>query len=380
MFKQKILFLAAALVSMLALLPACRTFPIDSRLPDGLAAEKIASVEEGSPFALSPDGNVVALVSSGLKMFHIGFKEQIDLSSSSPEKIAWSPFGDYLAAIYHKDGKSTIITYDQHGIPVAEAKVDDFLTDLGWLSEDQIYAGGLNVKNYKFGSNFSSSFYRWSPGRDLPVAIDLRNTTIQPSTFSKWKPVLERGPMMSLAGQTAQFLYLHPVAPPLANPYYKLIIRDIETGNELETANFNLNSDGGSFSADGETILFGDGNGSVKLFDPWSEETLQSVATPGNNLVISPDSTTWFADGALFRNSSMVTPLAPGVARFAPDGSLLLISSSGSLYMVTGLKKAEGSLYAPSLVEKIQKLRSMRVQGLITPEEYKESIKRITTQ
>jgi WD40 repeat protein len=379
MFRRRILLLAAALVSTLTLLSSCRTLPIDGRLPDGLAAEKITSVEEGSPFAVSPDGNVVAMVSSGLKMFHIGFKEQIDLSGDSPEKVAWSPFGSFLAALYRKDGKSTIITYDQHGILVAEAKVDDVLTDLGWLSDDEIYAGGLNIKNYKFGSNYRSIFYRWSPGRGLPVAISLRDTTILPLTFSKWKSLLERGPMTESAGQTAQILYLHPVAPPLFAPYYKLIIRDLETGKELEPVNFNLNSDGGSFSADGETILFGDGNGSVKLFNPWSEETLHTVTTPGKSPVLSPDGATWFADGTLFRNSSMVTPLAPGEARFTPDGSRLLISSGGSLYLVTGLKKAEGSLFVPSLVDKIQKLRSMRVQGLVTPAEYKETLKRITT-
>jgi WD40 repeat protein len=380
MFRQRILLLAAALVSTLTLLSACRTLPIDGRLPDGLAAEKITSVKEGSPFAVSPDGNVVALVSSGLKLFHIGLKEQVDVSSDSPEKLAWSPFGNFLAALFRKDGKSTIITYDQHGIFVAEAKVDDALTDLGWLSENEIYAGGLGVKNYKFGSNYRSIFYRWNPGRALPVANDLRDTTLQPPTFRKWKTALERGPMIDSAGQTAQILYLHPVDPPLFTPYYKLIIRDLETGKELDSAHFSFNSDGGSFSADGESLLFGDGDGSVKLFNPWSEETLHTVATPGKSPVFSPDGATWFADGTLFRNSSIVTPLAPGVARFTPDGSRLLISSSGSLYLVTGLKKAEGSLFAPSLVDKIQKLRSMRVQGLVTPAEYKETLKRITTQ
>jgi Tol biopolymer transport system component len=222
--------------------------------------------------------------------------------------------------------------------------------------------------------------YRWSPGRGLPVAIDLRDTTLQPSTFGKWKTALERGPMIDLAGQTAQILYLHPVDPPLFTPYYKLIIRDLETGKELEMANVSFSSEGGSFSADGESLLFGDGNGSVKLFNPWSEEALHTVATPGKSPVFSPDGTAWFADGTLFRNSSMVTPLAPGVARFTPDGSRLLISSSGSLYQVTGLKKAEGPLLAPSFADKIQKLRSMRVQGLVTPAEYKETLRRITTQ
>lgn len=130
MCRQRILLLAAAAVSVLTLLSACRTLPIDGRLPEGLSAEKITPVDEDSPFALSPDGNVVAIASSGLKMFHIEMKEQIDLSGNSPEKLAWSPLGNFLAAIFRKDGKSKIIVYDQHGIQVAETTTEDNLTGL----------------------------------------------------------------------------------------------------------------------------------------------------------------------------------------------------------------------------------------------------------
>jgi len=380
MFRQRLTLLVAAAVAVLALLSACRTLPIDGRLPEGLSAEKITSVDEESPFALSPDGNVVAIVSSGLKIFHIALKEQIALSGDSPEKLAWSPFGNFLAAIFRKDGKSTLIIYDQHGIPIAEAIIDDALTALGWLSEDEVFAGGIKVKEYKFGSNYRSILYRWNPGRSIPAASDLRNTTIQPSTYSSWKAALSRGPLIEPVGQSAQILYLQPAAPPLFAPYYRLIIRDIDTGKELESGNVSLNSEGGSFSADGETLLIGDGIVSTKLYNPWSEETLFTGATPGKSSALSPDGATWFADGSLFRNSKMVTALAPGVARFTPDGSRLIIRSGGSLYMVSGLKPAEGALFVPSLTAKISKLRSMRVQGLVTPAEYKETLKGITAQ
>src|SRR6185369_14203322 len=115
MSRQRLPLLVAAAVAVLALLSACRTLPIDGKLPEGLSAEKIASVDNGSPLAVSPDGNVVALASSGLKMFHIALKEQIDLSENSPEKLAWSPLGNSLAALFRKEGKSIVIVYDQHG-------------------------------------------------------------------------------------------------------------------------------------------------------------------------------------------------------------------------------------------------------------------------
>jgi len=378
MFRRKTPLLVAAFVSFLTLLSACRTLPVDGKLPEGLSAEKIASVDEGSPFAVSPDGNVIAMVSSGLKMRHIALKEQIDLTGDSPEKLAWSPFGNSLAAVFRKNGKSTIVVYDQHGVPIADSSTEEILTTLGWLSENEIFAGGFRVKSYKFGSNYRSILFRWSPGRGLPVVSELRDSTIQPATYTKWKTALERGPMIQPVGQSAQILYLQPVTPPLFSPYYRAIIKDLETGKELESASVSLKSDGGTFSADGESLLIGDGIGSTKLYNPWSEETLFKSATPGSNPALSPDGVTWFSDGTLFRSSTKVTPLAPGIARFTPDGSRLIITSGGSLYVVSGLKPAEGALFVPSLAEKINKLRSMRVQGLVTADEYKETLKRIT--
>lgn len=372
------ILLITALISMV-LLTACQTLPINGTLPDGLVAEKIASVDKGSVLALSPDGNVVAIVSDGLKLLHVPSKEHVSLGERIPLKLAWSPLGYYLAALYAKDGASSIAIYDQYGIAIAEEAFAVRLTDLGWLSEDELIAGGVRIKSYKFGHNYQSLFFRWKPGRDKPTESILRDTTLQPATVAKAHSLLERGPMLELSPQSAALLYLHPVDPPVFSPYYKLIMKDLASGRELEIASAGLNSAGGKFSADGERILYADGNGTTLLYNPWSEEIIRKASTFGRNPALSPEGENWIADGSLFRKDGTVIPLAgEAVAQFSTDGSRIIIRGGGDLYLLSGLKPAEGTMFVPAVAEKVTKLRSLRMQGLVTPAEYKESLQRIS--
>lgn len=370
---------SATLLLFPLLLAACQTLPLNGKLPDNLAATKIASVDQDSPFAVAPDGIVVALVDGGLQLFHIPTRQQVPLSASTPRKLAWSPFGNSLAALFREGEKSRVITYDQYGTAIAEAVIAAPLTDIGWLSENELALGGQLIKSYKFGSNFQNVLYRWKPGRDTPVVNNLRNSTLQPATVNKWHALLARGPLMDFSSQTPLVSYLQPVEPPLFTPYYKVIVRDLASGRELEVATVSLSSAGARLSADGEKILFGDGKGSTVLRNPWSEEVLGNVSSPGLSPALSADAGSWFADGALFRNGALLTQLAPAAAaQFTPDGSRLVLQTGGDLYLLTGLKAADGALFVPALNEKIQKLRSLRAEGLISPKDYQQALARIT--
>jgi hypothetical protein len=321
------------------------------------------------------------MVSDGLKLFHILSKEQVSLGERSPVKLAWSPLGYSLAAIFAKEGGSSIVVYDQFGTPIAESPVNARLTDLAWLSEDELAAGGVRITTYKFGSNYESLFFRWKPGRDMPAENSLRDSTLQRATFAKFKTLLERGPMLDLSAQSGTLLYLHPVEPPMFPPYYKLIMKDLASGKELELASVSLNAGGGRFSADGEKILYSDGNGTTMLYNPWIEETIRKTATMGSNPALSPEGDNWVCDGVLFRKEEAAMSLAEGAeAQFSIDGSKIMVSGDGGLYLLSGLKSAEGTMFVPAVAEKVAKLRSMRAQGLITPKEYKESLRRITEQ
>lgn len=363
---------------LLIIFTGCTTLPIDGSLPNGLTARQITTVESGSAYAVSPDGTVAAVFKSGLKLFHIPTGEHLQIGMAKPDALAWSPMGFSLAALYRTPGKSRIVIHDQIGLPMTEQTLNDDITDLCWLSEQELAAGGLRVKSYKFGTNYKSILYLWKPGRNLPVITELRDSTLRPATFLKWQAQLERGPLLS-AGLSARYIaYLHPVDPPLFTPYYKIILRDLGTGQEIDIANAGLATGGAKFSADGEKLIYGDGNGSILLLNPWSNEQLKTISSPGEALTLSPDSATWFADGAVFTGDRPPVLLTTGgEAAFTNDSSRLFVRSGATLYQLTGIKPADGSLFVPEVAEKIAKLRSMRFQGLITAADYKSSLERI---
>jgi len=319
------------------------------------------------------------MVDGGLHILHIPSRESIPLDKRTPLKLAWSPLGYSLAAIFAKDTGSSIAIYDQHGTAIAEESVAVRLTDLGWLSEDELVAGGLRIKSYKFGHNYQSLFFRWKPGRDVPAENGLRDTTLQPATVAKAQALLQRGPLLEIAPQSGTLLYLHPVDPPVFTPYYKLIMKDLDSGRELEIASVALNSNGGRFSADGEKILYADGSGTTLLYNPWTEEVIRKTNTFGMNPALSPSGENWISDGKLFRKDGAAIPLADGAsAQFSTDESMAILCGGSALYQLTGLKPAEGTMFVPSVAEKVAKLRSLRIQGLVTPAEYKENLHQLT--
>ena len=363
---------------MLTVIAGCSTLPLEGNLPNGLTAKQITTVESGSAFAISPDGAVAAVFKSRLQLFHIPTQESHQIGDKKPAALAWSPMGYSLAALYRTPGRSRIVIHDQLGLPMAEQTLNDEITGISWLSEQEIAADGLRIKNYKFGTNYKSILYRWKPGIDLPVLTELKDSTLRQSIFVKWQALLARGPLLSASVSSGYIAYLHPVDPPLFAPFYKIIIRDIATGREIDAGNAGLTSAGAKFSADGEKLLYGDGNGNMFLLNPWSNEQIIKVNTPGESLALAPDGTSWFADGTLFARNRPPAQLANGGdAAFTTDSSRLLISSGAHLYQVTGFKPAEGSLFIPEVAEKVAKLRSMRLQGLITAADYKASMERI---
>jgi hypothetical protein len=371
------LVLLAVVFAMAA--AGCSGLPIAGPLPAGLAAEKIARIDEGSTeFAISPDGKVAAFADSGLKLILSATGERVAVSPTSPRKLAWSPSGEILAAVYRNGEKSSIITYDRRGGRTAETGVEGVVTDLAWLSERELIAGALLVTRYKFGSNYKSIIHRWQPGSSAPVNTTLRDSTLQPRTTARWQALLDRGPMLDLSASHDYILYLHPYDPPLLTPYYRLILRELATGREMEIANQGLTAGGGRFSADGETILYGDGMARTTVYDPWTEETLGSRRSSGQNLELSPAGSYWFADGVLFVGDAPVASLTPGaIARFSPDGRELFVAGGGILYRLSGLNPDGKDRPAATRPEKLRQLRSWRLEGLISAIEYREAIERL---
>ncbi len=375
-----LLFLFFAATSLL-LLGGCSTLPITGPLPDNLTAEKVASIDEQSPLAISPDSKVVALNSSGLKLFHLPTGQQVDVSARNAHRAAWSPLGYSLAASFTTGGTSTLVTYDQYGIKVAEAEVEGEITDLAWLSEHELLAASVTITTYKFGNNFKTLLHRWLPGRNTPTSTPLRDSTLQSVTVRTWLPLLRRGPMLDISRTADQILYMHPLDPPVFKPYYKLILRDLTNGKEMEIASLGMTSSGGRFTADSELIFYGDGAGKTTVYNPWTDEAVRRFNAAGRTLEISPAGDYSFVDGALYHGDTRVAMLAPeGVGRFTPDGRQLLVAARNDLYLLKGLQPANDRLLPVAQLEKLLQPRVWRLDNLISAKEYKETLERIKRQ
>lgn len=373
---RSISVLFAVVFALLA--AACSTLPMRGGLAEGVTATRLAKVDKASPFALSPDGTVVAMVSSGLKLYHTVFKEEILLEGGAPIALAWSPRGFFLAAVFARGDESRIVIYNQYGTPIAEEVLKARLSSVSWLSDDELIAGGARVKSYTFGVNYQSLFYRWQPGRGLPVEKLLRDSTLRQTTVDGAKPAFERGPMIDIARQSAVLLYLHPVDPPVFTPYYRLIVRDLESGSELEAASVSLNSGGARFSADGERILYSDGSGSTVLYNPWTETVLRKSRAQGLNPALSPEGENWFSDGAYFRKDGSAMLLAQGAeAEFSRTGDSIIYRDGEELTLIAGIGQSEGIMFVPAVAEKVAGLRAKRIQGVITPKEYDAKIREL---
>jgi hypothetical protein len=379
MNQTRLLMLLLLLAGTVLLQSGCSRLPITGQLPANLAATKLADLDDDSPLAISPDGKVAAISTDGLKLFHIPTRQQVEVSTLKPRKLAWSPRGFGLAASYAGDNTSTIVTYDHQGIKVAETRVTGEVTDLAWLSERELLAASITLTGYKFGSTYRALMHRWTPDSGQPETTPLRDTTLQPATTRNWLGHLVRGPMLDLARPADQILYLQPVDPPLFTPYYKLILRDLASGREMDVASLGMATSGGQFTADGELVVYGNGVDRTTVYDPWSGETVGSIPTSGKNLQISPAGDYCLSDGALYRGDKLVVMLAPGgIGRFTPDGRQLLLAADNALYLLDGLQPATDRLLPVDQLKKLLQPRTWRIDGLISPREYRETRERIT--
>jgi hypothetical protein len=375
----RILPLLLLVATTLLLQPGCSRLPVTGPLPSNLTATKIADLDEASPMAIAPDGRVVAISSSGLKLLHIPTRQQVEVSRTTPREVAWSPRGYSLAASYPTGTGSTIVSYDYQGIKLAETQVQGEITDLTWLSEEEILAASVTITNFKFGSNYKTVIHRWLPAKMQLTSTPLRDTTLQLATVRNWLPLLVRGPRLDLSRTADQILYVQPIDPPLFTPYYKLILRDLTSGRELELASVGMSTSGGRFTADGELVVYGNGADKTTVLDPWTDETVGSFKAAGTNLQISPTGEYRFSDGALYHGDKLVTMLAPGgIGSFTPDGRHLLLSAGKALYLLEGLQPASDELLPVDHLKKLLQPRAWRLEGIISPKEYKETRERIT--
>lgn len=361
-----------------AWITGCAHLPMTGALPDGARITEVARVDAAAPFALDPQGELIAYGSAGLTLKELGSGHDRPVAAPAPTALAWSPDGKQLAASFLLGEESVLKLCDRQGGVLKETRLAGRVKSLVWRSSTEILAFAVQQRNFSFGSRLTELLYRWD-GTGKPAETILHETTLMPATLRRWGDMLLRPLTFSLSPLGDEILYPRLHAPPLFTPYLQLVLRNLDGGAELEVAEVSLHSAGGAFSGDGEWLLYGDGEGESRLFDPWGKQLLAAFPTPGRSVALSPSGRYLLLDGRLYRDGKEIASFpAASAGAFSATGGRLLIRYGERLYLVNGLPDEPPVPIGPAERDRLRQLRKWREEGLITDTEYRASRKRMS--
>lgn len=139
---------------------------------------------------------------------------------------------------------------------------------MAWHPSSDLLLVTSEIQAYSFGANFKVQLYRWN-GQDPPSSRLLTDTTLKPLTLARWQTRLPAlpGPVLSPQRDVLAFLRLHD--PPAFDPYLKVVLISLDGKGELVLGNQAMPGVPLSFTADGETLRWAEGDGRTVEVQPW---------------------------------------------------------------------------------------------------------------
>ena len=363
------------LCSRLALLPlmvgalsGCARLMPGSPLPAGFSIRELAKADDGSPFAASRSGGFATVAKGELQVIDaagVG-REIAEIGASA---LCYSPSGERLAAAVPEGDGSRLRLFDRQGTLAGAATVAGRVTSLVWRSESQLLAATLDIGPVASGSRLRSRLYLWN-GSTAPSATTLSEVTVPGAELPQ--KTLSRTLSLALSPYGDEIAYSSLKNRPLFSPYQGITVRHLESGAEHEVGRTSVGSGGPIYMPDGESLLVGDSGALTRRLSIPDGREMDAWPSPGSYPAISPSGSYLFLDGGLYENGRSVLSF-PSRARglFLPDGSGLLLSYGGKLYLVSGLKEPPAPK-PPADPERLLRLRRLRSLGLISEREYKK--------
>lgn len=363
-------FLTLALVGCAQ--PMAKLLP----LPNGLSLQEISPLKPTTPVAVSRDGAQIAVGHKGLRVRSLVDGSEIVIKGVIPTALAFSPDGTRLAAAFTRGAESELIIFHSGtGVALNRVNASGQIRSLLWRTEGILAVADL-VQSYKFGSNFQNYLYLWDTIGPLRRE-KIHDVTLDPITLKTWGEQIATIPAPHLSPWGDEILLARLIDPPAFDPYLKLVIRHLETGEERQVVS-GLPLDGGAadYLAAGDRIIHWSSTGALSV-DPWQEEAGERFSSPGRTIATSPGGEILWLDGKILRQESELLQL-PHDARpvvVLADGRLFF-RWQDRLWQLSGLP-VEGSTPALDTQQRdrVLRLRKLRAQGLITPEEYLEQMK-----
>lgn len=166
-------------------------------------------------------------------------------------------------------GVSHLQLLDPSGMqPPATLQLPGEVTWLGWHPSNEILIVAAEIKPYSFGANYKVQLYRWN-GRTQPSSRLLTDASLKPLTLARWQAGLTAlpRPVLGPQGDVLAFLRLHD--PPAFDPYLKLVLISLDGEGEMVLGSQAMPGAPLTFSADGESLSWTEGDGRIVDVHPW---------------------------------------------------------------------------------------------------------------
>lgn len=352
----------------------CARLPLSGKLAETVTPSRLAAIDPGAPVALDPANRLFAFGRDGLRLLDRSTGKETILNKANPAAIAWNPAGTRLAAAFPQGSASQVVLYESGGKEAARTEVSGSVCAISWLTRDELFFAALEVKPFSFGTDRREMLYHWNC-KDAPVATILGTTNVKPLTRSRFPWIVSGGLQLVVSPLGDEILFTRFFDPPAFQPYFRIILRHLGTGQEREIASISLDR-GRAIFADAETVLYGDGVEAAHLVDPWENRKIASYPLSGHALATS--GSLMAIDDHLYENGKEIATI-PGssVIGFTQEGTGMLLRHENSVYLLEGLPKQSKK---PEAQQKLLQLRQWRSEGLITPGEYQEMMERILNQ
>lgn len=362
---------------LLFLLSGCATGAGVGPLPEGLRIQTVSTINPRAAVAWSPDGRRVALTRKGLRIVDSHDQSEQKIDQQSPLFISWHPNNNSLYAAFADGTNSQLRKYRIGEKGFTELTVNGRIVWLDPAPGTKIHFATIVVKNYSFGSNYQQILYSWEEGK-APVPSPLVNTTLKPLTQKRLQDDIYKTAHISIAPLKDEVLFARLHDPPMIDPFFKLVLKNLATGKMRVLAEINLSSDGGLLVDDGEKVLFGDGFSQTKLISPYRKNRLQSWPLSGRSLAVSASGKYLFSDGVLFSGNEKIAKFPKqSTVWFSPLGDSLLLAADKRLYLISGLSDQPSAMIDQNQVPTLLNLRRWRSEGLIDDIEYQTSRQRL---
>lgn len=370
------MFHCLVLISLL-FAASCARLPVTGPEAERLTVERVARLDSGRVYAITPDGGRLAYVRDGLHLLRLADGDDRVITPKSAVALAWSADGALLAAATALAEGSELEVYNSDGKLLHERKLPGAIGALFWPAPEVVAAMAMEFKGYSFGVSLRESLLRWALPGEIST-VTLHETVLKPTTARQMGGaalLAAMHPVVSPLGD--ELLYNKLLDPPAFVPYMNNVIRNLTGNRERVIGSDTLRPAEMVFSADGEVVYKDNGVGQPVQIVPWSEGDVVTAPLDGRVRAVCGNNCYLFADGRVVRDGRLLARFPPLETGFFTDDGRLLITCDGTLYRVSGLTVAPRAQYTGNQADQLRLLRGWRASGLISADDYRTAREKV---